>query len=413
MDEKRQRPKSKGGREDTRHETQDTTHETQDTRHRKDARRKTQDTKREEDTASLESGVLSLESRVLSLESGGSQGFAESSKPYALRSVHSISPADLGKVTTYPLRERENKVKISDFASPAAAGRSVWDLLEGLPRILAGNSLRQLVSAIQLAHAEARPVIAMMGGHVIKCGLGPVIISMMERGILTGIAMNGAASIHDFEIALIGETSEDVGTNIATGKFGMWEETGRLMNEAVKAGISVSSVTDKNVCPTGMGSALGRKLLELGAPHLDVSILAAAFRLNIPATVHVAIGTDIIHQHPEADGAALGETSFTDFRIFVSEVSNLGHGGVILNLGSAVIMPEVFLKALSIARNLGHNVVEFTAANFDMIQHYRPTENVVRRPTHIGGKGYTIIGHHEIMIPLLAHAVIDQIAQRD
>ena len=308
-------------------------------------------------------------------------------------------PADLSKVKTYPLRERKNKVKIADFASPAAEGRSVRDLLAGLPEILAGSHLRQLVSDIASAYAGNKPAIAMMGGHVIKCGIAPVIISMMERGILTGVAMNGAASIHDFEIALIGETSEDVGTNIATGKFGMWEETGRLMNEAVKA--------DRT---SGMGLALGGKLIELKAPHLDVSILASAVRLNIPVTVHVAIGTDIDHQQPAADGAAIGEASFTDFRIFVSEVSELGHGGVLLNLGSAVVMPEVFLKALSVARNLGHDVVEFTTANFDMIQHYRPGENVVKRPTNTGGKGYAITGHHEIMIPLLAHAVMDEIA---
>jgi hypothetical protein len=314
-----------------------------------------------------------------------------------------IPPVDLGKVKTYPLRERKNKVKVSDFASPAAARRSVREFLDGLPGILAGDDFRQLVSAIASAYAKSKPVIAMMGGHVIKCGLSPVIISMMERGILTGIAMNGAASIHDFEIALIGETSEDVGTNIATGKFGMWEETGRYMNEAVKA------VRDDH---EGMGKALARKLMELKAPHLDVSIIAAGIRLNVPVTVHVAIGTDIIHQHPQADGAALGEASFTDFRIFTSEVSELGSGGVLLNFGSAVIMPEVFLKALSIARNLGHDVVEFTTANFDMIQHYRPNENVVKRPTQAGGKGYAITGHHEIMIPLLAHAVMDMVSQK-
>ncbi len=319
-----------------------------------------------------------------------------------------ISPADFGEVKTYPLRERKNKVKISDFASPATEGRSVRELLEGLPGILAGNDFRQLISAIAAAHAKTKPVIAMMGGHVIKCGLSPVIISMMERRILTGIAMNGAASIHDFEIALIGETSEDVGTNIATGKFGMWEETGRLMNEAVRG---KGDGEERRCGDVGMGAALGRKLMELEAPHLNMSVTATAFKLNIPVTVHVAIGTDIIHQHPKADGAALGEASFTDFRIFVSEVSKLGHGGVLLNFGSAVIMPEVFLKALSIARNLGHDVSEFTTANFDMLQHYRPRENVVKRPTNLGGRGYSITGHHEIMIPLLAHAVMDQVAQ--
>ncbi len=314
--------------------------------------------------------------------------------------MHDVVPADLSQVRTYPIGERENKVKISDFASPAVSGISLRDFLASLPKILAGSDFCHLVSDIKTAYEKSHPVQIMMGGHVIKCGVSPVIISMMEKGIITGIAMNGSASIHDFEIALIGETSEDVGINIADGKFGMWEETGRYMNEAFKAGQKLSM---------GMGAALGKKLMELNAPHNAVSILATAFKLKIPATVHVAIGTDIIHQHPEADGAVIGETSFTDFRIFTSEVAKLGHGGVLLNFGSAVVMPEVFLKALSIARNLGHGVTDFTTANFDMIQHYRPRENVIKRPTNISGRGYAITGHHEIMIPLLAHAVMDQI----
>ncbi|MGB9595851.1 MAG: hypothetical protein ACPL7B_06175, partial [Candidatus Poribacteria bacterium] len=239
---------------------------------------------------------------------------------------------------------------------------------------------------------------AMMGGHVIKCGLSPVIISMMEHNVLTGIAMNGAGSIHDFEIALIGGTSEDVGTNIEDGMFGMWEETGRLMNSAIIEG------KNQNI---GMGKALGQKLIEINAKYQSYSILANAIRLNVPLTVHVAIGTDIIHQHPKADGSAIGQTSFTDFRIFTSEISDLD-GGVLLNFGSAVLMPEVFLKALSISRNLGHKVTEFTTANFDMFQHYRPRENILKRPTKMGGKGYAITGHHEIMIPLLAYAVLDK-----
>ena len=309
-----------------------------------------------------------------------------------------IFPADLSQVKTYPLRERKNKVSVSDFASPPIADQSISDWLKTLPKILAGNSFRELINAIVTARAKSRPVIVMMGGHVIKCGLSPIVISMMENGILTGAAMNGAASIHDFEIAIIGETSEDVGTNIATGMFGMWEETGKLMNEAIKDG------QNQNI---GMGESLGRKLIDLQAPYQNVSILASAFRLNIPLTVHVAIGTDIIHQHPDADGSAIGQTSFTDFRIFVSEVANLD-GGVLLNFGSAVIMPEVFLKALSITRNIGHKVTEFTTANFDMFQHYRPNENIVKRPTNMGGKGYSITGHHEIMIPLLAYAVMDE-----
>ena len=309
-----------------------------------------------------------------------------------------IHPIDLSKVKTYPIRERENKVTIADFAHPPNVGQTLSDWLNSLPNILAGKDFIDLVQAIVKARANSRPVIAMMGGHVIKCGLSPVIISMMEHGVLTGIAMNGAGSIHDFEIAIIGGTSEDVGTNIEDGMFGMWEETGGLMNSAIIDG------KNQNI---GMGKALGQKLIEINAKYQNFSILASAFRLGVPITVHVAIGTDIIHQHPQADGSAIGQTSFTDFRIFVSEITDLDDG-VLLNFGSAVLMPEVFLKALSIVRNLGHKVVEFTTANFDMFQHYRPKENILKRPTKMGGKGYAITGHHEIMIPLLACAVLDK-----
>jgi hypothetical protein len=312
-----------------------------------------------------------------------------------------ILPVDLSSVKTYPLKERKNKVKVSDFASPAFADCTLKDFLAGLPNILAGDNFRQIISAIAIAYKNSKPIIAMLGGHVVKCGLAPVLISMMEKGIITGIAMNGATSIHDFEIALTGETSEDVADNIEKGVFGMWEETGSLINDTIKQG------QKRNI---GMGQALGEKLLEIKAPYNNVSLLASAFSLNIPATIHVAIGTDIIHQHPSADGSAIGQTSFTDFRIFVSEIANLD-GGVLLNFGSAVIMPEVFLKALSIARNLGYNVEKFITANFDMFQHYRPIENVVKRPTSMGGKGYSITGHHEIMIPLLAYAIMDKISE--
>ena len=315
-----------------------------------------------------------------------------------MRRNSKIYPADFSDVKTYPLSERMNKVGIADFALPTLEGCSVQCLIDSLPKILIGNDFRHLVSDIEKAYAKSKPVIVMMGGHVIKCGLAPVFISMMENGVITGIAMNGAASIHDFEIALIGETSEYVEANIATGKFGMWEETGRLMNTAV--------AVDREL---GMGAALGKSLTELEAPHRDMSILASAFRLNIPLTVHVAIGTDIIHQHPSANGAVLGEASFTDFRILVSEIAELGHGGVLINFGSAVLMPEVFLKALSLARNLRHDVTEFTTANFDMIQHYRPGENITKRANGTDGKGYAITGHHEIMIPLLASAVRESI----
>ena len=315
-----------------------------------------------------------------------------------MKDKNGIRPVDLTKVKTYPIRDRENKVSVTDFAYPASAGQTISSWLDSLPKILAGRDFIELVQAIVKAKAESRPVIAMMGGHVVKCGLSPVIISMMEHGILTGIAMNGATSIHDFEIAIIGGTSEDVGTNIEDGIFGMWDETGGLMNSAINERLNKDM---------GMGEALGQKLIDINAEYQNMSILASALRLNIPATVHVAIGTDIIHQHPQADGTVIGQTSFIDFRIFAAEVSDL-EGGVLINFGSAVIMPEVFLKALSIARNLGHKVTEFTTANFDMFQHYRPKENILKRPTNMGGIGYAITGHHEIMIPLLACAVMDR-----
>ena len=250
------------------------------------------------------------------------------------------------------------------------------------------------------AYQREKAVIVMMGGHVIKCGLSPLLIALAERGVITGFAFNGASSIHDFEIALIGETSEDVSAYLQTGQFGMWEETGKLMNETIQ------HAADTGI---GMGEALGKKLIALDAPYNTYSLLAAGIQLNIPITVHVAIGTDIIHQHPSANGAAIGEASFTDFRLLTELVTQLEDGGVVLNLGSAVILPEVFLKTLTIARNLGNTVSHFTAADFDMIQQYRPAENVVKRPTEMGGKGYTFTGHHELMIPLLVQAVLSRL----
>jgi hypothetical protein len=317
--------------------------------------------------------------------------------------MKSFFPIDISKVTTYPLSQRKNKVSIADFAMPPKGNSVFTDFLDSLPNVLKAQDFRKLIELMVSAYHKGKPVVAMMGGHVIKCGLSPVIISLIEKGIINAIALNGAGSIHDFEIALIGETSEDVAENIQNGTFGMSEETGRLMNEAIK------EAAEKNY---GMGECLGRKLLELNPPYLEYSLLAASIRHEIPLTVHVAIGTDIIHQHPTADGAAIGQASFTDFRRFVSVVSELGNGGVLLNFGSAVLLPEVFLKALTIARNLGHNVVNFTTANFDMVQHYRPNENIVKRPTNMGGQGYAFTGHHEIMIPLLATAIIERIYSR-
>ena len=265
-----------------------------------------------------------------------------------------------------------------------------------LPKILKGQDFLELTDKIVTAYQRKKPVIVMMGGHVIKCGLSPLLIALAREGIITGFAFNGASSIHDFEIALIGETSEDVSEYLQTGKFGMWEETGKLMNEAIQ------HAADTGI---GMGEALGKKLITLDAPYNTYSLLAAGIQYDFPITVHVAIGTDIIHQHPSANGAAIGEASFTDFRLLTELVTQLEDGGVVLNFGSAVILPEVFLKALTIARNLGHTVSHFTAADFDMNQQYRPIENVVKRPTEMGGKGYTFTGHHELMIPLLVQAI--------
>ena len=307
-----------------------------------------------------------------------------------------LKPIDMASVTTYPLQDRINKVSVNDFATLADSETDLSPFLESLPKILKGQDFLELTDKIVTAYQRKKPVIVMMGGHVIKCGLSPLLIALAREGIITGFAFNGASSIHDFEIALIGETSEDVSEYLQTGKFGMWEETGKLMNEAIQ------HAADTGI---GMGEALGKKLIALDAPYNTYSLLAAGIQYDFPITVHVAIGTDIIHQHPSAKGAAIGEASFTDFRLLTELVTQLEDGGVVLNFGSAVILPEVFLKALTIARNLGHTVSHFTAADFDMNQQYRPVENVVKRPTEMGGKGYTFTGHHELMIPLLVQAI--------
>ena len=310
------------------------------------------------------------------------------------------TPIDMTKVKTYPIKNRKNKVKIEDFAGIYTRDTTFKYFIDSLPKILAGNDFRNVVKSIVNAHQNDKPVIFAIGGHVIKCGLGSIIIDLMKRGIVSAIAMNGSSSIHDFEISIIGETSEDVGDSLEDGSFGMVEETGRLMNEAINEGVKHGM---------GMGEALGRKILEVDAPYRDYSVLAAGIKIDVPVTIHVAIGTDIIHQHRFANGAAIGEASFIDFRIFTSIITNLGDGGVFVNIGSAVILPEVFLKALSIARNLGYSVFNFTTANLDMIQLYRPTQNVVKRPTIKSGRGYTITGHHELMIPLLYRAILEEL----
>lgn len=302
---------------------------------------------------------------------------------------------DLSGVRTISIRTRKSKVKPKDFAKALPRGPvSLRRFLDSFPNILVAADLKRIAADVRNARAKRKPVILMMGAHVVKVGLAPVIIDLLERGLITHVAMNSAAAIHDVETAMWGHTSEDVAVNLMDGTFGMSRETGEFINKAlVKA---MSNGTE------GYGEALAKKLIALKARNRKVSILARCFELAVPVTVHAAIGTDIVHQQPSMDGAATGETTFRDFRVFVHSVKDLKGGGVVLNVGSAVILPEVFLKALTVARNLGHQAKGFTTANFDMIRHYRPTMNVVERPTQKHGRGYYVIGHHEIMIPLLA-----------
>lgn len=308
-----------------------------------------------------------------------------------------IEPIDLKRVKTSSIKTRKNKVKIQDFVSPYKKGWSVKQFLDSLPKILKTEDLKASAEAIVAAKKNKKQIILAMGDSVIKVGLSPLVIQLMQNNAITAIAMQGAGVIHDTEIALIGETSEDVAVTIKDGSFGMAEETGSLLNEAIQAG-SARGI--------GIGEAAGEMLSSVDAPYRDMSITYNAYKLGIPLTVHVAYGTDIIHMHPKADGAAIGKGTEIDFRKFATIVSML-ENGVIINIGSAVILPEVFLKALSIARNIGYDVNNFTAVNMDMIQHYRPLENVVKRPTKTGGQGFAITGHHEIMFPLLAAWVLE------
>lgn len=310
------------------------------------------------------------------------------------------SPVDLSQVATYSLATRDNKVKVAEhFAGRTQGGGSFVDFYNALPRLLGADSLRGVVDAVVAAREAGRPVVLAIGGHVIKCGLQPVLKALIEADVITTVAMNGSAAIHDFEVSLIGATSEDVGAVLHSGDFGFSEETGGGINRALKAALPGGA---------GFGEAVGRCIVDNGHAYKDYSLLATCVEHEIPVTVHVAIGTDIIHQHPEFDGAVTGEMSARDFRLLTSVVTDLS-GGVWLNVGSAVIMPEVFLKALSIAQNLGHHVAGFTTANFDMNQHYRPLQNVVKRPTSGSGNGYSITGHHEINVPLLAAAVLERL----
>ncbi len=311
-------------------------------------------------------------------------------------------PISLERVKTFPLEERTSKVRREDFGRPWEKGGGLRLWLRSLPRILAADDFSRVVERILDAYEAGRMIILAMGAHAIKVGLNPIIIDLMERGLLKAIAMNGAGAIHDTELAMAGHTSEDVASHLGGGKFGMAEEPARLINEAILEG------ADRGL---GLGRAVGSKIVHANLLYKDQSLLGRAFELDIPVTVHVAIGTDTVHFHPGADGSAIGKTSHHDFRIFATLVSNL-EGGVFINLGSAVILPEVFLKALSLARNLGNEVKRFTTLNMDFIKHYRPLTNVVQRPTLEGGEGYFLVGHHEIMFPLLAAAVIEGVKEK-
>jgi hypothetical protein len=317
-------------------------------------------------------------------------------------SFYSREPIDLSRIETYPLASRPSKVTVRDFAKALSddEARDAAALLDSLPRILAADTLRSVTDAIIKAKSRNRAIIWGVGGHVIKTGLAPILIDLARRGFVSAIAMNGSGVIHDFEIAVAGWTSEDVDAALGSGAFGMAEETGRLINEAIKRGVA-------DDC--GMGESTGRALVEMNPQYADYSILHAAYLLKIPVTVHVTIGTDIIHIHPLADGAAIGAATYRDFLLLTSIVKELDGGGVYLNIGSAVTLPEVFLKAVTVVRNLGHSLQDFTTANFDFIQHYRPMTNVVRRPVAgDAGRGFHLTGHHELMIPLLAASIVSR-----
>jgi hypothetical protein len=308
-------------------------------------------------------------------------------------------PISLEGIRTSHLGERKSKVSLADIGQTWDKGQPFGEFLKRLPSVLGAADLREVVRRICKAREQNRLVLLGMGAHPIKVGLSPIIIDLMERGVLSGVAMNGAGIIHDAEMAMAGKTSEDVAESLADGSFGMSHETADFLNRAV---------AQEREGDLGLGARVGRALLRAKAPHLEKSILAEGVRLGVPVTVHVALGTDIIHLHPSLDPAATGSATHLDFRIFAGLVASLERG-VYLNLGSAVILPEIFLKAITLVRNLGHQVRDFTAVNLDFHRHYRPIVNVLKRPTQEGGKGFELIGHHEIMFPLLAAAVIESI----
>jgi hypothetical protein len=315
-----------------------------------------------------------------------------------------LQPLKLDDVQTYPLSSRPSKVTVADFAQPIAGDSSLCDYLRSLPNILAVQSIREIAARMRRARELGKPIVWGIGGHVIKTGLSPIIIDLMDRGFVNAIAGNGSVLIHDAEIAMVGSTSEDVDATLGEGAFGGAEETGRLLNQAASEGARDG---------IGLGEAMGRAVLALNPKHANVSLLCAAYTLKVPFTSHLTIGGDIAHFHPQADGAALGATSHTDFRLLAEVVRRMDGGGVYLNIGSAVTLPEVFLKCVTLVRNLGHQLTDITTANFDFIQSYRPLTNVVRRPTADGaGKGFAITGHHELTIPLLAAELICEATAR-
>ncbi len=313
--------------------------------------------------------------------------------------VPKVKKLDLKKIKTVPLAGRKSRVEIDLTAKPVQAGSRFSDFLQNLPGLLAARDFKAVVEKITTARRKGRPVVLGMGAHPIKVGLSPLIIDLMRRGIITAVATNGAAIVHDFELAFIGRTSEDVAEELCKGTFGMARETGVYLNRAIRDGVKDG---------LGLGESVGRAISrgQKRFPNKDKSIFAQGYAQKIPMTVHVTMGADIIHMHPSADGALTGEATFRDFRLFASVLAGLEEG-VYINLGSAVVLPEVFLKALTVARNLGHRTENITTVNMDFIQHYRPRENVLRRPTLRGGASYALTGHHEIMFPLLAAALVE------
>jgi len=308
-------------------------------------------------------------------------------------------PLDLNGVKTYPLASRSSKVSLDDFAKPIRETATVDEFLASLPNILAVQSLRNLTERIKRARDLKKPIIWGIGGHVIKVGLAPILIDLMNRGFLTAVAANGSVLVHDSEIALVGSTSEDVDATLSEGAFGGAEETGQLLNSAASEGARDG---------IGLGEAMGRSLLSLNPTNQDYSLLCATYKAKVPFTAHVTIGGDIAHFHPSANGGALGATTHHDVRLLADAVRQMNGGGVYLNVGSAVVLPEVFLKCVTVVRNIGHPLTDITTANFDFIQSYRPQTNVVRRPTeHGAGSGFSITGHHELTIPLLAAMLVN------